>query len=313
MKKFLILALSAALLLALFGCGSPKEDDKGPPAEIGDLEEIPLTIPDKGPKIDSKITRENNSYMYKFTGDEFEKIKGALPGSKLSITYKFNETYAAGEVGWIDTNNAGPVFSGNGGKNTVYYDIEDLVYEGDTFNLHIFNGAELLEVTLYAAPPDYDVKKNELATEGAIKIVLPQGHKIQGRGDLSKADFKKITAAAGKTVWFYFDDKADTESGILKFGPKSYYPPDNDYKHYGINQDTADGIIGLDDKHGWRHAELTDNEKIRTIKYTVADINAAIAAATTDYGKTTALFNKLEINNDASDKQGKLLYIEVKQ
>jgi len=301
MKKFLILALSAALLAAFFGCGSPKEQVKP------EGEEILLALPD--PTNAATPTGEENSKMYKFSGDAFTKIQEANPGSTLEITYTANVTYAIGEAGWIDKDNAGPVISGNGSKQTVHYDIEDLVLGTDNFTLHIFNGATLLEVILFAVPEGYEVKKNELATAGATKIVLPQGHKIPGRGDLSKVDYKKIREATGKTLVFYFDDKADTESGILKFGPKSGAP----YNHFGINEDVEkDGIIGLTDKTGWKHANLTDNEKVRKIEYTVADINASFPAAETNKTKPTEVYNKLEINNDASGKEGTLLYIELK-
>ena len=306
MKKFLILALSAALLLALFGCGSPKEkesDDKDKPS--ADLIKTPLELPGST-NADTATTGEAGSKMFKFIGDDFTKINEANPGSKLEITYNATVTYAIGEAGWIDKDNAGPVISGNGKKQTVHYDIEDLVLGTEDFTLHIFNGATLLEVILYLAPEGYEVEKNELATAGATKIVLPKGHKITGRGDLSKVDFKKITTAADtKKLVFYFDDKADTDSGILKFGPKSGDP----YKHYGID---SDGSIGLDDKHGWRRAELTDNEKVRKIEYTAAEIKASFAPAAADFKNPKAVFNKLEVNNDASGAEGELLYIELK-
>jgi len=228
-----------------------------------------------------------------------------LPGSQISITCETKVEYAVGEAGWISRENAGPVISGNGKTVTVYYDVEDLVLGDDNFTLHIFNGAKLLEVTLGAAPEGFEVEPNPIATEGATKIVLPQGHKITGKGDLSKVDYKKIRNATGKTLVFYFDDKADTESGILKFGPK-YSDIDGNYEHYGIG---ADGkpVIGND---GWRNAALTDKKEIRKIEYTVAEINAAFPLAEADYKKKP--FDKLEINNDASGKEGELLYIELK-
>jgi len=301
MKKFLILALSAALLLALFGCGSPKEDDKGipgvnaPPAGTENFEEIALTLP--SPTSPETDTGENGSKMYKYTGEDFTKIKEALPGSYVAVTYKATVTYAVGEIGWIDASNAGPVISGKDdkGKNqTAYYNVEDLLLGTDNFTVHIFNGATLADVTLYAAPPDYDYKGNDKATAGATKIVLPQGHNIIGRGDLSKVDFKKITTAASGTLVFYFDETADTESGILKFGPKKGSP----YKHYGID---SDGSIKDESGKGWRVV----NSETRTITYTVAEIKAGVTEA-------GAGFNKLEINNDSSGKEGVLLYLELK-
>jgi len=249
---------------------------------------------------DKTTTGEYNSKLYKFTGDDFTKIKNANPGSQISITYNATVNYAIGEAGWIDINNASPVISGDGtGKRqTVNYDIADLVLGTDNFTIHIFNGATLADVTLHAAPEGYEPLKNQKATAGATKIVIPQGHMIIGRGDLSKADFKKITTAASGSLVFYFDDTTDTESGILKFGPVSKDP----YKHYGISND---GTI-VDGSEGWRAI----NAATKTITYNVSDIKKAVTDARTYFPSGT--FNKLEINNDASGREGVLLYIELK-
>ena len=295
MKKFLILALSAALLTAFFGCGSPKEPAaEKPPEGTENFVESDLPLP-TSTNAATADTGENNSKMFKFVGDDFTKIKEANKGSQLVIKYKANVKYACGEIGWKSGSDAGPVISGNGtGKTqTVFYNVEDLVIGDEDFTLHIFNGATLDSVVLRAAPDGYEPKSNPKATAGATKIVLPQGHDIPGRGDLSKADFKKITTASGSLV-FYFDDTADTESGILKFGPKQGDP----YKHWGID---SDGSIKDEAGRGWRVVDATT----RTITYTVAEIKAAVTAA-------GAGFNKLEINNDASGKQGVLLYLELK-
>jgi len=298
MKKFLILALSAALLTAFFGCGSPKEPEQKLPGDINeDFEEIFFEPLPDSTNAATANTGENGSKMFKFTGDDFTKIKSAIPGSYLEVKYSATVAYAVGEIGWIDIANAGPVISGDatGKTQTVYYNVEDLVIGDADFTIHIFNGATLKGVTLYAAPEGYVPKANDKATAGATKIVLPMGHKIPGRGDLSKADFKKITtAASGSTLVFYFDDTAATDSGILKFGPKQGDP----YKHYGID---TDGTIKDESGKGWRVADATT----RTITYTVAEIKAGVTEAGPG-------FNKLEVNNDASGAQGVLLYIELK-
>ena len=302
MKKFLILALSAALLLAFFGCGSPKEKEpEGPPAGTENFEEIALTLPDSTSAAKAD-TGENNSNMYKFSTEDSAKIKGANPGSRLAVTYQADVDYAVGEIGWLDKANAGPVISGDGSKKkqTAYIDVvflADVFGEDNSFTIHIFNGAKLIEVMLMAAPDDYDYKGNDKATTGATPIFIPFGHKLPGNGDLSKADFKRITTATTGKVVFYFDiEEENKDYGILKFGPKCGDP----YKHYGISK--AGEIIDGDD--GWR--AVAENIGTKTIEYTVAEIQAGVKAAGASY-------NKLEINMGKADaKKADLLYIELK-
>ena len=83
MKKFLILALSAALLTAFFGCGSPKEPEKEKPPEGTVITEFDLPTPANETTAN---TGEAGSKMFKFIDADFTKIQGALPGSQLSIT-----------------------------------------------------------------------------------------------------------------------------------------------------------------------------------------------------------------------------------
>jgi len=285
-------------LMAFFGCGSPKEDgtDEGEiTAGTENFDEIPLTVPGSTDS-DKAATGENNSKMFKFTGDDFTKIKDANKGSQLVIEFKATVKYACGEIGWKSISEAGPVISGNGSGKTqkVVYDVEDLFLGDSDLTIHMFNNGILGAVILRAAPDDFVPTPNPKATAGATKIVLPKGHDITGRGDLSKVDFKKITTASGGSLVFYFDDTAAADSGILKFGPKQGDP----YTHYGISK-TGEAVEGND---GWRPL---DSAETRTITYTVAEIKSAVTAS-------GAGFNKLEINNDASGKEGKLLYIELK-
>jgi len=303
MKKCLILVLSVALLMAFFGCGSGKpEEEVGPPAGTEDFEKIyfePLPTPTT---LDKPTTGENSSKMYKFTGDDFAKIGGALTGSYLEIKYSSPVDYAVGEIGWKSISDAGPVIIGNGTSKpqTAIVFREDLVI-GDDFTIHIFNGADLKSVTLFSAPDDYTPTPDKHATEGAKKIFIPSGHKVPGNGDLSKADFAKITTASSGSVVFYFEENTAPDNGILKFGPKSGDP----YKHYGISKDGA----AVDGDGGWRAYTAGDKDGEGTIEYTVADIKAAIASAAADF--TTGKFNKLEINQGSSAK-AKLVYIELK-
>jgi len=295
MKKFLILALSAALLTAFFGCGSPKEPEKEKPPEGTVITEFDLPTPANETTAN---TGEASSKMYKFTGESFTAIKDASPGSYLEITYTSTVAYAVGEMGWKSITDAGPVISGNGTgkKQEVKVYVEDLVLGDADFTLHMFNPSELKGVSLYAVPESVGPEKNPNATAGATKIVLPLGHKIPGRGDLSKADFKKITTATSGTLVFYWDDKTNTETGILKFGPKQGDP----YKHYGISKETGTITEGND---GWRPV---DSAEAKTVTYTVTEIKTSVGAA----GNS---FNKLEINNDTEgNKEGVLLYIELK-
>jgi len=275
------------------GGNGPQIPPVGPGGFVENVFELPVYT-----SADKTTTGESNSKLYKFTGDAFTKIKNAKPGSFLEVTYRANVSWACGEIGWKSISDAGPVIIGNGSsrRQTVKYNVEDLVLGTDNFTIHIFNGADLLGVTLYSAPKGYVPVPNPKATVGATKIVLPQGHNIPGRGYLSKVDFKKITTAASGSLVFYFDDTTDTESGILKFGPASNDP----YKHYGISND---GTI-VDGSEGWRAI----NAATKTITYNVSDIKAGIIAAAADFPGT---FNKLEINNDASGKEGVLLYIEL--
>jgi len=299
MRKYLIIALSAALLLAFFGCGSPKEEPAGPPAGSEDFEEIwfdPLPTASTKPKTE---TGENNSNLYVFAGEDFAKIKNANPGSILVVKYAATVDYAVGEVGWKSITDAGPVIIGDGSNKpqTAYINVEDLFLGDADFTLHIFNGATLREVTLLAAPEDYEVTVNPKATQGAKKIFIPFGHKVPGNGDLSKTDFKKITTAASGSLVFYFNDDVPTDIGLMKFGPKSGDP----YKHYGIS---AAGEIA-DGDTGWRPVDA----ETKTITYTVAEIKAGVTAAAKDF--PTGKFNKLEINLGSS-KRADLLYIELK-
>jgi len=301
MKKYLIIALSLALLLAFFGCGNPKEEDAEETVDIGDLTETDLTLPDASAKVDKEKTGENGSYMFIFTGEDFTAIKGAKAGSKLSVTYKSTVDYAVGEIGWIDIANAGPVISGNKKSQTIYLDIEDLVLGTDNFTIHMFNGtnSDLLEVTLYTAPDGYKVERNKKATDGGKKIVIPRGNPVPGNGDLSKADYKKIIKAAdtAKLVLTFDLDDAEKDIGLLKFGPKSGDP----YKHYGISKDGK----AIDGNDGWRSADADGK-----ITYTITEINAAIKEAEKD--KPEGIFNKFEINmGKEGERKSKLVYIEI--
>jgi len=305
MKKYLIIALSVSLLFAFFGCGSPKEEEKknNAPEELGDLDEIPLTLP-ASTSATKANTGEANSLMYKFTGDDFAKIKAALPGSLLRITYKATVSYAVGEIGWIDQTNAGPIIIGNEtNKNqTAYYNVEDVVIGTDNFTVHMYNPSTLLDVTLFAAPEGYVVKKSEYT---GIKIIIPQGHPISGNGDLSKVDFKKINTAASGDLVFYFVVRDEyKDDGILKFGPKSGDP----YKHFGI--DGSDGKIYDESGKGWKRADDITKDKI---VYSISDIKTAVIDAG-NAGFAGGVFNKFEINigkGDDDKAKADLLYIEI--
>jgi hypothetical protein len=282
----------------MLGCGSNKDDepDELPPG-LEDHEQFIIELPASQSRPTTE-TGEKNSYMFAFTGDDFTKIKDAKPGSFLSVTYKATVTYAVGEIGWKSDADAGPVISGNGSnKNqTAWIDKEHLVIGDADFTIHIFNGGTLVDVTLYAAPEGYVITPNPKATTGGKKIFIPFGSKIAGNGDLSKADFKTITTAASGSLVFYFDDEADTSSGILKFGPKKGEP----YKHYGIN---SEGNITDVEGEGWR---VIDGAT-KTIKYTVAEIKAGVAVANTP---PATGYNKFEINM-GDTKKADLLYIEL--
>jgi len=270
------------------------------PAEIGDFEEFNFTLPEST-SANIATTGEGNSYLYKFTGDGFTKIKDALPGSYLEVTYRTTVSWAVGEIGWIDKTNAGAVIHGNGtNKNQrVNINVEYLVIGDTDFTIHIFNGATLIAVTLHSAPNGYVPTPNPKATAGAIPIFIPFGESVYGNGHLSKADFKKITTATSGKLVFYFDiDEAYKDYGILKFGPVCSDP----YKHYGISE--AGNAVDGDD--GWRTIDAPEKE---TITYTVADIKAAISTATSSNSGYN--FNKLEINQGHGDWVGSLLYIEL--
>jgi len=260
---------------------------------VGSGEEYVFTLP-SDTSADKTTTGEYNSKLYKFTGEAFTKIKNANPGSFLEVKYSATVPYNCGEIGWKSITDAGPVISGDGtGKRqTVNYDIADLVLGTDNFTIHMFNNGTLRDVVLYIAPNGFVPVPNPKATAGAVKIVIPQGHNVFGNGDLSKVDFKKITTAASGTLVFYFDDDANTDSGILKFGPKSIDP----YRHYGI---AVDGTIVDGGSNGWRFV----NAATKTITYTVAEIKASVIAA-------GAGFDRLEINQ-ASEAKADLLYIEL--
>ena len=306
MKKFLILALSAALLLALFGCGSPKEDDKEdeknqglpPGVDLSEFTPVTLKFADGTSKPKTE-TGENKSLLYAITGEDFDQIKDAPEGSILGVTYKAVYDYACGEVGWKSITDAGPVLMGDGTSRNRegLILIEDLVLGTDNLTIHIFNEASLRDVTLYIPPekdPPYKPQPNENATEGAKKIVLPWGDKIPGAGDMSKVDFKNITTAASGNLVFYFDVVEEfKDQGILKFGPKCGDP----YKHFGID---TDGSNKDESGKGWRPA--TDGKII----YTIAEVKAAVASAGNG-------FNKFEIRIGDSDGKPKadLLYIEI--
>jgi len=309
MKKYLLIAFSTALLFAFFACGSPKEEEQKKPDELGDLTPVPLTLPATESKLKTE-TGEGQSLLYKLSAEDAAKVKGAVEGSLLEVTYTAKVNYAIGEMGWIDKTNAGPILMGKENnkqhKNTVYFDAKDLVFGTDGgFTVHIFNGAELLELFLYAAPEGYTPKKNPNASENGIKIVIPQGAPINGNGDISKVDFKKITTAASGNLVFYFDVGEDYYGeGILKFGPKSGDP----YKHFGID---SDGAIYDESGKGWRRADDTTHDKI---VFTIAEINAAVAAAPSGKGSPAgAVYNKFEINigKDGEKAKGELLYIEI--
>jgi len=227
MKKFLILALSAALLLALFGCGSPKETEpEGPPPGTEDFEKIGLTLP-ASEKAAQAVTGEGDSMLYKFTGEDFTKIKEANPGSLLEVVYQTSVSWGCGEIGWISIDNAGPAIHGKASKKetrVAQIPIEDLVLGTDNFTIHIFNGAAVLEVNLYAAPEDHVVEPNPKAVAGGIKIFVPFGNEPKGKGDVSKADINKILAAPGTSkLVFYFGADETEEAGILKLASKKDY------------------------------------------------------------------------------------------
>jgi len=292
----------------------PEEQKKTGP-DLGDLEETPLTLPSKGSDIPAAQTGEEKSNTYAFTGDDFAKIKDANPGSLLRITYRApgDVDYACGEIGWIDINTAGPIISGNktGRDQIAYYDIEDVAGAIGTsdFKVHIFNGASLRDVTLFAAPDGYVPKKHEKASTaaGTIKIVMPQGHPISGKGDLSKLDYKKImeTAPAGGTIVFYFDDDIENQ-GVLKFGPKSAVPGTGSrgYKHYGLD---ADNALVTGDSGGWR----TPNSEDKTVKFPVQKLRDARNKAQAEKVEPPLQdFNKFEINI-GENLEGELLYIEI--
>jgi len=127
MKKYLIIALSVSLLFAFFGCGSPKEDDaakKEDPTtrpygfDPDNYNQVNLTYAAGIDKAKPE-TGEINSKMHAITGEDFAKIKAAVKDGVLGVTYKADDDYAVGEVGWINKATAGPVIIGNGlGKKT---------------------------------------------------------------------------------------------------------------------------------------------------------------------------------------------------
>jgi len=311
MKKYLILVLSAALLLAFFGCGSPKEgpeDTSSRPSgfdpENYDDEELVLPAKSKAPSE----TGEIDSELYIFSAEVSAKIKAAEEEGVLRITYSASKDYAVGEIGWIDIENAGPVIIGNGSnkKQDAYYDIRDFteVFGADgTLTIHIFNGAKLNGVTLYTPKEGYEPNlNNPKATAGSQKIIIPIGHPLNGNGDLSKADFKKITTGTYSKLVFYFaikegEEEAAKDRGILKFGPKCGSP----YTHYGISKS---GDI-IDGDEGWR--AIGEEIAKQTITYDVSVIKAGVTKA----GKG---FNKLEINmGKVADKKADLVYIELQK
>jgi hypothetical protein len=291
----ILLGLVLVFGLVMLGCGGNKDEEEqgGLPSELGDHEIVPLGVP-SGESATKATTGENNSKLHKVVGGDLAKINGATPGSFIGVSYKSDVGYACGEIGWIDGSNAGPVVHGEGASTTkeVFIPVEELIKTEDDFTVHIFNGATLVDIVLYVAPEDYVITPNPKATTGGKKIVIPFGSKLAGNGDLSKADFKTITTAESGSLVFYFDDEADTSSGILKFGPKRGDP----YKHFGID---SDGTNKDESGKGWR---VIDGET-KTIKYTVAEIKAAVTAAGTT-------FNKFEINM-GDTKKADLLYIEL--
>jgi len=226
MKKYLILVLSAALLLAFFGCGSPKEKEseevKVP--EGAENTEFDLPAPEKALEA---VSGESSSMLYKFTGDDFAKIKGARAGSTLEVRYTTPVSWGCGEIGWVSIDNAGPAIHGrksSAEKRIANIPVEFLVFGPDHFTIHIFNGADVNNVILHAVGEDYVVEPDPRAVTGGTQIFVPFGNEPQGKGDVSKADINKIKAApdTAKLV-FYFGAEETEEAGILKLASKKDY------------------------------------------------------------------------------------------
>jgi len=226
MKKFLILMLSAALLMAFFGCGSPKDDVAGGDDTNGGIEggtdtEFELPAPTEAEK---KVTGEDNSKLYKFTGADFEKIKGARAGSKLEVQYETAVAWGCGEIGWVDITNAGPAIHGKQGsreKRTAQIPVEFLVFGTDHFTIHIFNKADVKAVILHEAPEGFTVVPNP---KPGTALFVPFGNEPKGKGDISKSDINKILAAPGTSkLVFYFGATETEEAGILKLASKKDY------------------------------------------------------------------------------------------
>jgi len=226
MKKYLILVLSAALLMAFFGCGSPKDTEpEGPPVIEGAIDtEFELPDPES---IAQSVGGESGSKLYKFTGDYFTKIKGARAGSFLEVQYETPVSWGCGEIGWVSIENAGPAIHGRKSskeKRTASIPVEFIVLGTDNFTIHIFNNADVKKVILHEVPEDYVVVKDPRAKEGGTQIFVPFGNEPEGKGDVSKADINKILAAPGTAkLVFYFGAEETEEAGILKLASKKDY------------------------------------------------------------------------------------------
>lgn len=284
MKKYLIISLFiAALSLAFFSCGS--SEDPPPPLPPEGFIEHELELTTKSVKIGSDPAADKPV----LEGESLELVKSmTVAGSYLQVTYNSPVAYACGEIGVLDET-AGPVIHGAkaNSKQTVKVLVEDIIQfineddAGDYFVFNMYNGGNLLEVILFEAPEGYVDPPFPHATAGATRIVVPLGGNPPGKGDISKADYKKIMEAddAANLVIYTASEKA-AGWGVLQFSVK-----------HGPSYTTTK-VTGEDLK-------IDEDKKIELNIKAIKDTAAAVS------GKV----HGLDIN--AFDDAKELLYIEI--
>jgi hypothetical protein len=288
-RGIVIIALLAALSLAFFGsCGG--ENNEEPPAVEPPPEgfiEHELTITQKSIALGSEAASEKPV----LEGESLELLKGAtVLGSYLNVYYKSPVSYACGEIGGLGPGNGGPVIHGAKGDNktqtvkVLVADIIQFIHEDGCFVFNMYNGGVLEEVFLYEAPEDYVYTPPECATADATKIVVPLGGNPPGKGDVSKADFKKIMDAPdAANLIIYTASEKSAGWGVLKFQVK-----------YGASYSTTGVKIG-----GKEDLEIDADKKIVINIKTIKDAVAAVSGT----------IHGFDIN--AFDDAKEILYIEI--